>query len=182
MKGQSKLNLLFCSIYWRLNLANGVTPAPTTALPLRNICSGKSPICFFMLKILYFIKFDKGWWWMFILGLKVGNTTNVSLWIMGGCDSLSPPLLGCSSSFSFLRQSHYKAIKGYELVQYKKKKKKSLNLHKYRHKYTQTSTKTNILSLQVIEQSLKPNPDSAPRMFNFINHHVKHFIPLQESQ
>lgn len=109
---------------------------------------------------------------------------------MGGCDSLSPLLLGFSSSFPLCgsAQSHYKAIKGYELVSaptQDQKKKKSLHLHKYGRKYTRAATQThkkeispqkssraltNTLSVQVVEQSLRPNRDSAPKTFNFINY------------
>lgn len=80
---------------------------------------------------------------MFILGLKVGNTTDPSLWIMGGCDSLSPPLLGLSSSFPFCgsAQTHYKAMKGYELLSTPTRgNKNSLHLHKRRHA-TNTNTR-----------------------------------------
>ena len=68
----------------------------------------------------------------------VGNTTNVSLWIMGGYDSHSPPLLGISSSFPFhdIAQSHYKAIKGYELPRTPiYDREKALWLHRYSHIY-----------------------------------------------
>lgn len=101
---------------------------------------------------------------------------------MGGCDSLSPPLLGFSSSFPSLWQctesfqSHERLWTGISTPT--KDIKKALHLHKYRHKYmwqTQahkvsphksSCSLTNTLPLQVVEQSLRTIHDSAPRMFN----------------
>lgn len=93
---------------------------------------------------------------MFILGLKVGNTTDPSLWIMGGCDSLSPLLLGLSSSFPFCGSAwtHYKAMKGYELLSTPTRgNRNSLHLHKQRHKYMR-QTQTHGISTQKSPQSL----------------------------
>lgn len=127
---KEKLNSISCSApptVAKISQWDYITSAPTAALPLGNICRAKSPVCSLCWRQMK-LNLTKVWWWMFILVLKVGNTTNVSLWIMGGCDSHSPPLLGFSSSFPFrgIAQSHYKAIKGYELLSTPIQEKKGL--------------------------------------------------------
>ncbi len=121
-----------------------------------------------------------------------GKKTDLSLWIMGGCDFPSAPLVGFSSG-SFCGSA--RSLERLWLVESPNTRKESIYLHKYRHKCTWTWTQmqsyktspqkssqslVNTLSLRVSEQSLRPNHDSAPRTLNFINYHVKHFNPLQK--
>lgn len=75
-------------------------------------------------------------------------------------------------SFSVAVQSHYKTMKGYELESTPTKDIKSpytctnIDINTYdKHKLTK-SLLTNALSLQVIEQSLRTNHDSALKMFS----------------